>query len=245
MNKVFCKKGLLFSLFFAGYLILFNTSCGLDTFYVIDAPTNTVHKPDCSSIDYTESYFEFYTNDHDYEDSLKFLGTDVYYKIYKSSSILTSQVNQLVSLSNQDDSSSTAANRLIESYGYQPLRGQGFDDKNVLIPTTESNQKIYIRLSDYSTTYLAQITVDGEIIYDASSRVLPVRNLSSKPTFNFHLLDSDMLPKSEDVDVNSSGSSSDNNWYISLFALAIGQDSTYSPVYSNILYLGSVRIPTE
>ena len=134
---------------------------------------------------------------------------------------------------------------MIESYGYQPLRGLGYSDVNVLIPTTGHNQKITIRLSDYTDLFPAHLAVDDENIYGSSSRVIPVRNLANQPSFNFSKLTEDKRPASGDADVNVSGSSSANIWYVSLFAVAVGQDYTYSPVYSNILYLGSVPISVE
>ena len=231
-----------------GYLILFNTSCGLDTFYVIDGPTNAIHRPDCNSIDYSDSYFEFYTVDKEY-DTIKFLGTEVYYKIYKSPDRLRSEYEDLIAISSRDDSTSAAAEKMIQSYRFQPLRASGYEGKDVLFPTVESNQKIYIRLSNYTMSYPAKITVDNDNIYDAPNTVIPVRNLATRPSFNFQELKTsnpNLLPKSDDVDVNTSGNnSSDTKWYVSLFAVAIGQDSTYTAIYSNILYLGSVGIPTE
>ena len=239
MNKAFCRKRAIFSLLLTGCLILFNLSCGLDTFYVIDSPTNVIHKPDCSSIDYSDNYFDFYTVDKEY-DTLKFLGTDVYYKIYKSSSRLNSEADDLITLANKSDSTTGAAERMIQSYKFQPLRASGHAADSVLIPTVESNQRVVIRLNTY-TLYPAQITIDG-----GDNIGIPVRNLPARPGFNFKSNDSDTIPKSEDVDVNTSGTSTDNNiWFVSMFAVAIGQDSTYSPVYSNVLYLGSVRIPVE
>ena len=243
MNKAFCRKRIIFSFILAGCLILFNLSCGLDTFYVVDAPSNAIHQPDCSSIEFSDNYFDFYTNDKEY-DSIKFHGTDVYYKIYKSSERLKSEANSLISASNRDDSNTnnSAADSLIQNYKFQPLRAAGHDE-TVLIPTTGSNQRVTIRLSDYQGIYLAQITVDGENIYDSDSRVIPVRNLPNRPSFNFTSVN---LPKSEDADVNTSGTSTaDKEWYVSMFAVAVGQDATYSPVYSNILYLGSVKIAVD
>ena len=242
MNKAFCRKRIIFSLLFAGCLILFNLSCGLDTFYVVDGPTNTLHQPDLDNIDYSSYYFDFYTVDKEY-DSIKFHGNDVYYKIYKSSSRLKTEAEDLQALSRRDDSNNSAADKLIQQYKFQPLRAAGYDDKAVLIPATGSNQRVNIRLSDYQGLYLAQITVDGENIYDSPSRVIPVRNLPDRPTFN---LTAANTPKSDDADVNTSGTaSSDGEWYVSMFAVAVGQDATYSPVYSNILYLGSVRLQVQ
>lgn len=240
MNKAFCRKRTIFSLILTGCLIFFNLSCGLDTFYVIDGPTNVVHKPDCSSIDYSDNYFDFYTVDKEYE-SVKFLGTDVFYKIYKSSARLNSEADDLITLANKSDSTSAAAERMIQSYKFQSLRAAGHAADSVLIPTVESNQRIVIRLNTYTNLYPAQITIDG-----GENIGIPVRNLPSRPGFNFRSNVSDTLPKAEDVDVNTSGSSSESNiWFVSMFAVAIGQDATYSPVYSNVLYLGSVRIPVE
>ena len=240
MNKAFCRKRTIFSLLLTGCLIFFNLSCGLDTFYVIDAPTNGVHKPDCSSIDYSDNYFDFYTVDKEYE-SVKFLGTDVYYKIYKSSARLNSEADDLISIANKSDSASAAAERMIQSYKFQTLRAEGHAGDSVLIPTVESNQRIVIRLNTYTSLYPAQITIDG-----GENIGIPVRNLPTRPSFNFKSNNSDTLPKSEDVDVNTSGSSSESNvWFVSMFAVAMWQDSTYSPIYSNVLYLGSVRIPVE
>ncbi len=239
MNKVFCKKGLLFSLIFTGYLILFNTSCGLDTFYVINGPKNVRHSPVHSSNDYAENYFEFYVGDAN--TGIRFLGTDVYYKIYKSSSTLETQVNDLITIANKDESDA-AARRMIENYKYQPLRARGHEGDNTLISSsTASNTLVTIRLSDYTDQYLAQITIGS----GTSSIGVPVRLTDTTLSFTFTSLTPDKQPKTGDSDVNESGSSSENVWYVSMFALAQGQDATYSPLYSNILYLGSVKIPNE
>ena len=244
MNKAFCKKRVFFSFLLTGCLILFNLSCGLDTFYVIDAPHQTVHIPEWNNPDIaTDSYFEFYTVDKDY-DSVKFLGTDVYYKIYKSSSTLESQVNDLVKLATESDTN-TSADKMIRTYLYKPLRGKGHENVNVLLPTTGSNQRVKIRLNNY-TIYDAGIDVDGSHIYGSSSAVIPVRNLENNPTFQFKSSDSDSIPKSGDADVNSNGSSSsDSDWYIAMFAVAVGLDYTYTQVFSNVLYLGAVTITVE
>ncbi len=237
MNKAFCRKRCISSFILAGCLILFNLSCGLDTFYVIDSPTNVIHQPTCDSRDYIDNYFDFYTADKVY-DSLKFLGTDVYYKIYKNSTRLKSEADDLINISNRSDSTSAAAERMIQNYRYQPLRAAGREGQNVLFPTSGNNQRINMRLSSY-TIYPAQITIDG-----GSSIGIPVRNLPGRPSFNFSGA-AGTIPGNDDVDVNSSGTSNDNEWFVAMFAVAIGQDENYSPIYSNILYLGSVQIPVE
>ena len=237
MNKVFCRKRLFFSFLLTGYLILFNTSCGLDTFYELKEPHNVVHQPDCSSIDYTESYFEFFSAPKpDDGVPVKFFGTDVYYKIYKSSSQLKSDVEAIQTIANRDDHKA-AALAMIEgsNYKYQPLRASGHTGDNVLISGT--GKKVHIRLSDY-TLYPAQISIDG-----GSNIGIPVRLSDNHKTFNFKSSDPDSIPNGDDT--NKTGSSSDDDWYVAMFAVAVGNDVSYSPIYSNVLYLGSVRIPLE
>lgn len=258
MNKVFCKKRLFFSLIFTGYLILFNTSCGLDTFYELNSPSAIYHQPSWEIETEAENYFSFETPSNN-NTNIKYLGTEVYYKIYKNSSTMISHVSELVTLSNKADSASSAASRLIESYKYQPLRGLGYDNKAVLIPTSatryddndqdiyyDKNVKVEIRLSDYQGIYFAKIMADDNNIYssnkDNSSVVVPTRYLPTKPTFT---ITNTNLPQNDDVDVSGSTSSSDTSLYVSMFAIAVGQDITYTRVYSNILYLGSVRLAIQ
>ena len=51
------------------------------------------------------------------------------------------------------------------------------------------------------------------------------------------------IPASDDVDTKFSSTSQSNDvWYVAMFAVAVGKDTNYTPVYSNILYLGAVTI---
>lgn len=242
MNKAFCRKRTIFSLILTGCLILFNLSCGLDTFYVVDAPDNYKHRPDINGADFTEYYFDFYTRDRDYSDEpIKFLGTEVYYKIYKSSTKLLSETQDLENIATKSESTTAAAERMIQSYKYQPLRASGHEGDNIFLPSVGSNQRIFIRLCTYNSLYPAQITIDG-----VDSSAIPVRYVEKNPPFNFKASDTNTIPKSDDVDVNTSGTSTDESlWYVAMFEVALGQDSNYSPIYSNVLYLGSVRIQVE
>ena len=249
MNKVFCRKRFLISFILTGYLILFNTACGLDTFYVIDAPYHVYHAPEYDELEYTptENYFEFETEDHEY-DGVKFIGTEVYYKIYKSSSELDRAVNVLCDTANNEETSYNSSTKLIDTYKYLPLLAEGYTGENILLPKSGSNQKVYIRLSDIDGIYLAKITVDGQNIHGATDLVKPVRNITNHYSFNFKELPSDQLPQEDSTsnpDYNYSGSSDGEYLYVAMFAVAVAQDNTYARIYSNILYLGSVAIKIQ
>ena len=240
MNKVHCKMKVFLSSFLTVCLILFNVSCGLDTVYVIDSPGSCLHEPIYSSIFEEDKYFEFITTEKKYE-GIKFLGTEVYYKIYRSSSTMTNEKNAIVNAAGNDDTSSKAASLMIENYKYQTLEASGYYDEDVLIPSAFENRKIYIRLDD-SSPYEAVIKVDGENIYGSSSRVIPGRNTPEKTSFNFYSNDTKTVPKSDDPDVKISGTGVDNEWYVCMFAVGVAQDANYTNLYSNILYLGSVKL---
>ena len=241
MNKAFCRKRCISSFILAGCLILFNLSCGLDMFPIIDITTRVVHQPTCDSRDYVDNYFEFIITDKEVND-LKYLGTNVYYKIYKNSTRLKSEADDLINISNRSDSSSEAAERMIQSYRFQPLLAYGHYDQPVLFPTENPSgtidKKVFIRLSTY-TVYPARITING-----GNSIGIPIRNLPTKPAFNFSAY-AGTIPGNDDVDVNSSGTTSENEWFVSMFAVSMGHDNNFVPIYGNITYLGSVRIPVE
>ncbi len=234
MNKTFCKKKYLLILLLTGCLILFNASCGLDTFYVIDPPS-VYHQPIYSSIEQSENYFEFSTVENDYE-GIKFLGTEVYYKIYDDTSKLNTEYSNINSLATGDNSTNQAADRMIITYKYQPLRCSSETGANILVPNQNTSRRIRIRLANYHD-YEAEFSVDS------SSTGIPVRNIHKNPAFSFKEISSDLLPKADDEDYASSGSTEAiENYYICMFAVAVAQDITYSRLYSNVAYLGSVTI---
>ena len=88
MGKLKC---LLSNFVFFVIPLIFLTSCGLDTYIVVDGPTNVINPPSYTTEDYNNECFEFWTNDSgvaSYPSEFEYLGTQVYYKIYGSSSTL-------------------------------------------------------------------------------------------------------------------------------------------------------------
>lgn len=246
MNKVHCKVKGLFQILFVMCLILFNISCGLDTFYVIDAPSMVVHEPQYSSIEAGSWYFEFYTTESTYDD-IKFLGTDVYYKIYRNTARMESEYKNIISTAENTETAAQAPTRLTETYKYQTLEANGFSSESVLIPSTGVSRLIHIRLSDTSP-YEAQILINGQNAYGSATRVIPVRKpINPAGTLSFTLkgMSSDLLPKNGDDDVNYNGTGSDSEWYVAMFAVSVAQDATYSRIYSNVVFLGTVKLSTQ
>ena len=244
MNKTFCKSKSFIFFVIAGCLILFNlilgvTGCGLDTFYVIEPPI-VYHETSYSSIEEAENYFEFYTYEKQ-EEGVTFLGTEVYYKIYDSTSKLSSEYTSINSAASSETAANQSASRLIETYKFQPLRSSDNPGANILIPKTGTNQTIKIRLSNYHD-YEAEFTVN------TTKKGEPVRSIPKNPNFSFKELSSDQLPKggeNADADYGYSTTEAVDAYYVSLFAVSVAQDSTYAWLYSNVVALGSVKISLE
>lgn len=233
-------------------LFIFNTGCGLDTFYIIEAPQSIIHSPIYNSIDASDRYFEFWTNESNDMEGFTFLGTEVYYKIYNSTSTMLSEINVLQTLSSDTDKSATAADKMINpesnsGYGYKALKVTGNDSVPLVLPA-DSNQRVYIRLSDYQAVeeYSARVLINGNYVNGAASKTVPVRNISDRNTFNFGRNGSkDKKPLTDDEDTKLSSSITDSKYYISMFAVGVGRDATYANIYSNILYLGSITIDSS
>ena len=251
MKKTCGRNKYIFLLLIAVCLFIFNSGCVLDVFYFIDAPYTLNNQPNYSSTEFSTRYFSFNTNEtSDSNTALgeRFLGTDVYYKIYNSSSQMDSEVSSIQSIINNstNENSNTAAYKIIDStsssYAYQKLRVSDRSD-DVFIPATGNNRSIYIRLSDYLDTYpsaiLAGSNDKGSPFFSAKSK--PVR--SNSYTFNFGRSGAkDTKPVEGDPDVKFTSGINGSKWYIAMFAVSVARDETYSYLYSNLLYLGSITI---
>ncbi len=244
MKKTFLKYKI--TLFYIlECLFLFNfLSCGLDTFTVIEEPRQVTHLPTYES-QYDEKYFAFQTCESTNASNDKFKGTSIFYKIYSDREKMTSEAG---SLNTTGNSSATDAETLIKRYGIKELKIEGYNDWP-LIEETGNDRKIYIRLSNYQEeeSLSAQIRLDSIDGTAGTSLGKPIRNFDDL-TFDFGRTSSDSeknkIPVTgTDDDVSTSTTvTSEGNWYVSLFALGVGMETTYNVIYSNILYLGSVTI---
>ena len=257
------KKNNIFSLSACLFVFLF-LSCGLDTFYVMDPPI-TDHTAVYSSTDYATNYFLFRTSEttshnKDYNGSagFKFLGTEVYYKIYNNYSTMNSDISRVENYLDADDPTS-ASDYIINNsnMNYRTLAISS-GDYSPLIKNESNNRYVYIRLTDFEKDGPFQQGIclnDSQAIstYDSSMSlkygsqiVYPRRNISkSGCTFNFGGDDDDydLVPLSDDEDVKYSSSVSEEGvWYVNMYAISTGYDTSYTIYYSEPLHLGSVSI---
>lgn len=239
MNKAYNMKKSLFFLFTVVCLFIFNSGCGLDVLYLIESPIQTGGTPDQYS-QYPDRFFEFRTNENSNIEGLRIRGTDVYYKIYDSVDRLISDVSYI----NNTDNNSSSKDKLISGgKNYQKLRASGHSDEP-LIQNSGLNKNIRIRLTSYQniSSMSANIYVDDTIFG------IPVRDISDMTgytkDFNFGRTGV-RKPVSGDSDSYITSSSSAGIYYVSMYAVTIGQDASYTNYYSEPLYLGYVKIDSN
>jgi hypothetical protein len=176
-----------------------------------------------------------------------FLGTAVYYKIFNNHSTMESE-DSAIDAVNTSSNYSTAATKMIETYGFEELKTSA-GTISPLVKATGSNRHVYIRLTNYQSSddYAAKITVAG------TELAVPLRMVSVDSaycTFDFGRTSgktddgyyNEVPSKGEDDVTYSSSFSSDGVWYVDLYAVAVGRDTTYTTSYSLVLHLGAVPI---
>lgn len=234
-------------LFLFACLYFFNTSCGLDTLIVMYDPATTVNVPEYDNIQFQENYFQFETKEYEYS-GLKFLGTEIYYKIYNNYLELETERSRLQSLANDDETSLNSANTLTETLKYQPLRATLYKEEP-LIPAADpvSNQMVYIRLTDYQNLeeFAAKITINGENLSGTENKSQPVRKEGNTFNFGRNGTDDKVPVENDDADYKKGEFTKDNTFYVCMFAVGVGVDAAYAPHYSNITYLGTVPIDSS
>ena len=234
-------------------------NCGLDEYYYLNSPS-AVHTT-FNSDDYMQRYFSFLTSESgtnatyiNSDAGFIFLGTEVYYKIYNNYSTAYSHYSKVLSYNSSSSSYSAAADYILDTLGYKTLR-LSYGSYTPLIPATGTNTQVYIRLTSYydEEEYACHICV-GSSTYDSSTEltyngtvVYPRRYINYNYGFDFDSDDtSNPVPSSGDSDVYySTTSTSSGTWYVALYAVSLGRDTTYTTSYSNAIPLGIVPITVD
>lgn len=247
MNNAGAKIKRISPLAFCFLAGIFVFSCGLEEVIVVSDPTTTYNDPLYSSSDPLTWYFSFKTV-NDSGDS--FLGTDVYYKIYNNYNDLNSQRAAILAV-NSSSNGSASANRMIETYSYQPL-GKAAGSDVVFYPSS-SGERVVIRLK----TYQNGSTDPDSAWYSFNAGVGTLTSNNDSPRringktfdfFNYNDTDDQLQlnvePSSGDTDYYSNSSFSESNcYYVQMFAVGVATDpNTVARSYSLVLNLGSVPI---
>ena len=250
----------------ASVVALMFTACGLDTFYYLDSPLYATSPVTTDNEDPVKDFFSCRTNEESStgdnylyfssSSDFRFLGTEIYYKIYNNLSTMRSVESSVSSMISSTSSYSSAADYLIESKGYKTLKtSSGSVFPLVKAGSSPDNRYVYIRLSNYGSgeDYKSAICIGNYVIdrYDPSAslnvdgvEVFPRRNSNSAYGFSFSTTDeANPVPSRDDSDVTYSETTTEEGvWYVDMYAVSVGRDASYTLSYSQPYLMGAVKI---
>ena len=215
-----------FICFFTCILFLLLFSCGLDVYYFVEPPKSSVeisNPPDA-----TFQVFSFITADSDNTNpgvvgqTVNFLGTDVYYKIYTNENVLLEQ-KKIIDSANAEYTENGIYK--LNSLGFQKIRSEPYSDP--LIKKSSSNQVVKIRLFEIGT-FESSIEVSGKNIGK------PLRY--NYESFNINLGD---ILQGDDINGNST---SDSNYYVLMYAVSVSTVNLSQRIYSSLCPLGYLQL---
>ena len=202
------------------FLLLF--SCGLDVYYFVEPPFDSIPP------DQTFQVFSFTTADSDNTNpgvvgqTINFLGTDVYYKIYTNEDVLLEQ-KKIIDSANAEYTEN-GINKL-NSLGFQRLTSNPYSDP--LIKKSTSNQNVKIRLFD-TAVYKSKVEVSGV------DKGIPLRYDGS----SFNIQSGEIL---EGLDINGNPTS-DPNYYVLMYAVSVSTVNLSQRIYSSLCPLGYLQL---
>lgn len=221
----------------AAFAACFLVACGIE-YYVYLYPVNSIVNP-TDTIDPVNNQYQFVTRDEDNIDDADeyFLGFEIYYRIFYSTSDASADVT-LVDNKNTNDPSNVGT-YLQETLKYQRLRASLYPDQLPIIARNPINRTVEIRLSD-AGVYPAGFVIDGA----TQAWGVPYRSTgSSSPLDNS--FDFDEIHEGDaDVDYNSTPTNPTLR-YVNAFVVTIGMDENYRRLYSEAKFLGRVTIEDD
>ncbi len=242
------------------------SACGLDTFYYLDSPLFSTSPVTTDNEELVKNFFSCRTNEesssgnnHLYFDSssdFRFLGTEIYYKIYNNKNTMLSVESTVDNMISSTTSYSSAADYLIETKGYKSLKISSGSTPFPLVKATSSpnNRHVYIRLNnsdngDFRSAICigeSPMTcyVGGTSLSVGGVEVAPRRNSNSAHGFDFSTSDeANPVPSDGDSDVEYSSSATESGvWFVDMYAVSVGRDATYTNSYSQPYRMGAIKI---
>ena len=228
------QKRIFLSVFAIACLFFF--ACGIPVYYVIEPP-QAEHIPTYETDDASGRYFSFICPYSSSSENSEFTlyGTDVYYRIYNSLDDMNSDIS---SISNRNSEYSDSGYLKMIELNYQSL-------------WLASGASPVISKSTAARTMELRLCTEGQYsasLYDKTNNVListPFRkgigsSGSGNMSFDFT---SSYYPVSTDSDTKIREETQNNGeWYVNLYAVTVGRDSSLASQYSSLLHLGNIKI---
>ncbi|HKL84749.1 MAG TPA: hypothetical protein VJ861_00270 [Treponemataceae bacterium] len=246
-----------FLILFCSCLLLF-TGCGIDN-YIFLYPIDQILNNPSGSQDLLTQYFHFRTVDEKNADNdpVNFKGYEIYYRIYNNKSTLNQDISSISTFAGNN--AGLIFNWLKETKKYHRLSCVTNPFVIPLIPTSNTNRDVYIRLKDYDNTVLSGVFVGNLQINSPADQAekllllngtsadfgLPLRTDADGTSIkdnSRYFFDYDEI-NLEDSDVTyTTSSENEGNWYVQAYVFAYGSDSSYNSIYSSFFSLGYITI---
>ena len=225
------------------FLLLLFSACGLDTFYYLDPPISMTFIDEATSLsnDPSKQFVSFVTASSNAGNADIFQGTSVYYKIFNSTSNLLSNKTSIENINTEY--TNQGIERLI-GWGYQPLTTDKVTTANLV--SAGQTGEVTIRLAN-ATPLSSGYAYPAAITVGRSGIGVPLRSVEKK-TFSFsstagiNSIYSLPVEGQEDVTFTTSAGVGTTTWYVALYAVSTGMSPSLTPVYSQVVYLGSLAI---
>ena len=216
------KKALVFAVF----VLFLCFSCGIDDIIYLEPPSRTWDPSGLA--DESKLYFEFTTSDAANTTNAAgyFKGFDIFYRIFEYESECIAAIASARSYNESYPSASAAYLSSSLSFRFLTYTGRDSSDRP-LIGSAASDRQVRFRFSTYGS--------DSDII---SINSLPLGRSLRQNGMDFqHIVrtDSDVKPGSTPSTVPF--------LHVAVFAAAYGTDNALRPMYSEITYIGYVKIP--
>lgn len=212
--------------FFTSILFLLLFSCGLEVYYFVEPPKSSVEISNPPNE--ISQVFSFTTADSLNTDpsvvgqSVLFLGTDVYYKIYTNENVLIEQ-QEIIDSANVKYTENGIYK--LNSLGFQKIRSNHYSDP--LIKKSNKNQSVDISLFD-NGYYRSEILVSDVDIG------VPLRYNDG----SFNINPGDIL-QGDDINGNPT---SDSNYYVLMYAVSVSTVNLSQRIYSSLCPLGYLQL---
>ena len=221
-----------FPLFTAFCIVMF-FSCGLDTVIYLESPT--IRHNNYDSDDDSNKYLEFETSENANASVLDYIkGFEVYYRIYERKEDRSSDYSSIYSYN--ENNPSVSATYLVETKKYKMLAISGASSNDrPLIKKTATNKKIRIRLSEYGSEEIG-FYIDGKKIG------LPIRyNATEFKKDDISNTNEDVFPTPS----SHKNDEADEYWYVNMYAVTYGADKSFKPLYSQLEFIGFLKLKKQ
>ncbi|EFW37106.1 hypothetical protein [Treponema phagedenis] len=237
------------------FLCFLFISCGLDDIFYLYPPTNSKDGRDVA--DPVERYFSFKTTDQEnIQNTLSnsFKGFEIFYRIYEDIAVCERERVEISDYNNKNPSDSLSY--LLKTKKYATLQTTGSDKGFIqgVTVTPPFNRYVYLRLTPFGSFNACLDLFHTYTVFPPTTPAdehlgIPIRSGSDSkeiPVERKEFFLKNIKRDDSDVLASTRNDKPDENnitaWYVNMYTVTYGFDTSFRNIYSELLPLGYVRI---